>query len=95
VEDSGIFASRFDTWPDKINLDFEGAMCARLVNSHDHLDFNLFAALGDRVYSNYTEWGRYLHTNYKEDINKVMQVPTALREQWGVYKNLLNGLQRL
>jgi len=35
--------------------------------------------------------GRYLHTNYKEDINKVMQVPTALREQWGVYKTCLTG----
>jgi len=88
-----VSPSRFDTWPDKINLDFDGAMVfPGLVNSHDHLDFNLFQALGDRVYSNYTEWGRHLHANYKENINKVLQVPIALREQWGVYKNLLNGV---
>ncbi len=88
-----VLPSRFDTWPGKLNLDFDGAIVfPGLVNSHDHLDFNLFQPLGDRIYSNYTEWGRYIHANYKEDINKVLQVPTALREQWGVYKNLLNGV---
>ena len=28
-----------------------------LINSHDHLDFNLFPQMGDRFYTNYTEWG--------------------------------------
>jgi cytosine/adenosine deaminase-related metal-dependent hydrolase len=83
----------FDTVLGQFNLDFDGAMVfPGLINSHDHLDFNLFPALGDKIYKNYTEWGRYIHQNYKEDINKVLKIPVALREQWGVYKNLLNGV---
>jgi len=55
-----------------------------LINSHDHLDFNLFPALGDRKYQNYTEWGKYIHQAYKDQINAVLKVPVALREQWGI-----------
>jgi cytosine/adenosine deaminase-related metal-dependent hydrolase len=63
-----------------------------LINSHDHLDFNLFPALGDRTYNNYAEWGRHIHKNYKDKINEVLKVPEVLREQWGAYKNLLCGV---
>jgi len=88
-----ILPSPFDTGPGQYNLDLDGAMVfPGLINSHDHLDFNLFPALGDKIYKSYTEWGRYIHQNYKEDINKILRIPLALREQWGVYKNLLNGV---
>ncbi|MFI5161105.1 MAG: amidohydrolase family protein [Sphingobacteriales bacterium] len=77
----------------QFNLNFDGALVfPGLVNSHDHLDFNLFPALGDRTYKNYTEWGRYIHKNYGEKIARILRIPTELSEQWGVYKNLLNGV---
>ncbi len=63
-----------------------------LINSHDHLDFNLFPALGYNTYKNYTEWGAYIHKNYKEQINSILKVPVELREEWGIYKNLLCGV---
>ena len=76
-----------------LQLNFKNALAfPGLVNSHDHLDFNLFPALGGRIYNNYTEWGKHLHENFKPEIAKVLQIPAVLRAQWGVYKNLLAGV---
>jgi cytosine/adenosine deaminase-related metal-dependent hydrolase len=62
-----------------------------LINSHDHLDFNLFPQLGNRIYENYTQWGKDIHRTNAEQIAVIVKIPLALRIQWGVYKNLLNG----
>lgn len=62
-----------------------------LINSHDHLDFNCFPQLGNRIYKNYLEWGDNIHLNNKEIIDRVLKIPKQLRIQWGIYKNLLNG----
>jgi cytosine/adenosine deaminase-related metal-dependent hydrolase len=75
------------------NLNFDGAIIfPGLINSHDHLDFNLFPALGGTTYNNYTEWGAHIHQAYKDKIDAVLKVPEELRIQWGVYKNLLCGV---
>ncbi|MEX6686393.1 amidohydrolase family protein [Danxiaibacter flavus] len=63
-----------------------------LINSHDHLDFNLFPALGDRYYKDYREWAQHIHSAYKAEIDKVLAVPVEMRVQWGMYKNLLCGV---
>jgi cytosine/adenosine deaminase-related metal-dependent hydrolase len=63
-----------------------------LINSHDHLDFNLFPKLGNRTYKNYTEWGKYLHETFAGEIAAGLKIPLALREKWGIYKNLLCGV---
>lgn len=63
-----------------------------LINSHDHLDFNLFPQLGQFTYRNYTEWGHHLHSTYQPQIRKILRIPARLRAQWGVYKNLLCGI---
>ncbi|HEY9196249.1 MAG TPA: hypothetical protein VIM77_08285, partial [Mucilaginibacter sp.] len=63
-----------------------------LINSHDHLDFNLFPKLGDKIYNNYTEWGLFIHREFKREIAEVMAVPKQLRINWGLYKNLLGGV---
>ena len=79
--------------PCSIEFDFAGAMAfPGLINSHDHLDFNCFAALGEKTYSNYTEWGKHIHKEYKNEINSVLQIPQKLRIEWGIYKNLLAGV---
>lgn len=63
-----------------------------LINSHDHLDFNLFPQLGDVHYNNYQEWAAHIHAIYKKEIDEVLQIPQTLRAQWGLYKNLLCGV---
>lgn len=63
-----------------------------LINSHDHLDFNLFPQLGNKIYDNYIEWGDYIQDNYKDEINAVLAIPKNLRAQWGIYKNLICGI---
>ncbi len=81
------------TGTDNVTLNFTGAIIfPGLVNSHDHLDFNLFPQLGSNIYNNYVEWGHYIHQNYKQQIADVLKVPLALRLQWGIYKNLLGGV---
>jgi hypothetical protein len=78
---------------DTIQLTFDNALVfPGLVNWHDHLDFNLFPQLGDRIYNNYTEWGKHIHQNYKNEIAAVLKVPLALRISWGIFKNLLCGV---
>ncbi len=63
-----------------------------LINSHDHLDFNLFPKLGNCIYEDYVAWGNDIHQQNKEVIASVLKIPKALRTQWGVYKNLINGI---
>jgi cytosine/adenosine deaminase-related metal-dependent hydrolase len=78
---------------EELTVSFDNAIIfPGLINSHDHLDFNLFPALGDTIYNNYTEWGTYIHKNYKDKIAAVLKVPSPLRNQWGIYKNLLCGV---
>lgn len=82
-----------DGAPDELQLFFDNAIAIPgLINSHDHLDFNLFSQLGERLYSSYTEWGQYIHQHYKPEIDAMLAIPVALRAQWGVYKNLLCGV---
>jgi cytosine/adenosine deaminase-related metal-dependent hydrolase len=62
------------------------------INSHDHLDFNCFPPTANGLYQNYRQWGSDIHLQNKEMINEVLQIPKPLRIQWGLYKNLLNGI---
>src|SRR5690349_15535136 len=76
-----------------VELNFSNALAfPGLVNSHDHLDFNLFPQLGNKIYNNYTEWGGEIHQQYKNEIAEVLKVPKTIRTQWGIYKNLLAGV---
>lgn len=74
-------------------LQFEDAFAfPGLINSHDHLDFNCFPQLGNYPYPDYVAWGHDIHARNKADIAPVLGIPQALRTQWGLYKNLLNGI---
>ncbi len=78
--------------PDEMRINFENVIAfPGLINSHDHLDFNLFPQTGNRVYNNYAEWGKDIHTENKATINAVLNIPLQTRIQSGIYKNLLNG----
>jgi cytosine/adenosine deaminase-related metal-dependent hydrolase len=82
-----------DGYSTGLSLDFQGALVfPGLINSHDHLDFNLFPRLGNRVYANYNEWGPDIQKQNRQEIDAVLKIPQALRTRWGIYKNLLNGV---
>jgi len=63
-----------------------------LINSHDHLEYNLFPQLGNRIYKSYLDWGADIHSENKNIIETISKIPKQLRAEWGVYKNLLNGI---
>src|SRR6185437_877220 len=85
--------NKFSVKREEIKIEFQNAIAfPGLINSHDHLDFNLFPETGNRIYNNYTEWGKDIHCQNKEAINEVLKIPQSLRIQWGLYKNLLNGI---
>lgn len=74
------------------SLSLDGALALPgLINSHEHLDFNLFPALGNHIYADYTEWGKDIHEQHSTRIAQVLNIPQPLRTKWGLYKNLLNG----
>ena len=78
---------------DETIINFENVIAfPGLINSHDHLDFNLFPQTGNRIYNNYAEWGKDIHDQNKKIINAVLKIPQHIRTQWGLYKNLLNGI---
>lgn len=88
-----VLPGHFHDQTDELNLSFDNAIIfPGLINSHDHLDFNLFPPLSGRTFKNYTEWGVYIHLKYKDVIDSVLKVPEKLRIQWGIYKNLLCGV---
>jgi cytosine/adenosine deaminase-related metal-dependent hydrolase len=75
------------------DFEFENAIAfPGLINSHDHLEFNVFPRLGSRVYGNYVEWSEDIQVENRKVIDAVLKIPKALRTQWGLYKNLLNGV---
>ncbi|MEP6673925.1 MAG: amidohydrolase family protein [Ferruginibacter sp.] len=74
------------------NIQFSDAIVfPGLINSHDHLDFNLFPQTGNRIYKNYKEWADDIQMNNRSSLDTVLKIPKDLRIQYGLYKNLLNG----
>jgi cytosine/adenosine deaminase-related metal-dependent hydrolase len=77
----------------ELQLHFENVIAfPGLINSHDHLEFNLYPQFGNRFYNNYAEWGKYVLGNYEEEIERISRIPLLLRVSWGLYKNLLCGV---
>jgi cytosine/adenosine deaminase-related metal-dependent hydrolase len=89
---AGVFPSGTDVPGTSTVLSFRDAIVLPgLINSHEHLDFNLFPMLGNRAYQDYMEWGQDIHVRHRDRIKQVLAIPQALRTRWGMYKNLLNG----
>ena len=74
-------------------INFENVLAfPGIINSHDHLEFNLFPELGNKKYQDYIEWGEDIHQKDNETIEEVLKIPVDLRIKFGIYKNLLCGI---
>ena len=63
-----------------------------LINSHDHLEFNLFPRLGKGPYPNARSWAKDIYRPSASPIKEHLAVPKSVRLQWGGLKNLLSGV---
>lgn len=63
-----------------------------LINSHDHLEFNIYSRLGTPPYPNIYEFGNDLHRRWKTKIEKIQSIPLRYRLWWGAWKNLFSGV---
>lgn len=74
-------------------IDFDGAIAfPGLVNSHDHLEFDVYPRLGHRHYADYLEWGEDIHRRDAATIEKLEKVPRSVRVRWGALRNVLCGV---
>lgn len=88
-----IIIDKQNSFSNLLNIHFDNAIVfPGLINSHDHLEFNLFPQLGNYFYKSYMEWGPDIHNHDKEVIQSILRIPKELRAQWGIYKNLLAGI---
>ena len=87
------FNLRTDDNYEELSFNFSNAIAfPGLVNSHDHLEFNLFPKLGNKIYNDYIEWGNDINVQNKKQIEIVKKVPNDLHYKWGLYKNLICGV---
>jgi cytosine/adenosine deaminase-related metal-dependent hydrolase len=63
-----------------------------LINAHDHLEFNLFPALGSGLYPNAGAWARAIYRPNCSPVREHLRVPKHVRLWWGALKNLLSGV---
>jgi cytosine/adenosine deaminase-related metal-dependent hydrolase len=63
-----------------------------LINSHDHLEFNLFPRLGKGPYPNSRSWAEDIYRPSASPVKEHLAVPKSVRLQWGGLKNLLSGV---
>lgn len=63
-----------------------------LINSHDHLEMNLYPRLGNPPYQNYTQWGADIYKPKESPVKEIERVNPEDRLLWGGLKNLISGV---
>jgi cytosine/adenosine deaminase-related metal-dependent hydrolase len=74
------------------NIDLDGyTVYPGLINSHDHLEMNLYFRIGSPPYKSYIDWARNIYKPKESPIREIEQVPLEDRFLWGALKNLVSG----
>jgi len=76
----------------EISLDFKNHfLYPGLINSHDHLEMNLYPRIGRPPYHNYTEWAADIYKPKESPVKEIEHVDIKDRLLWGGIKNLISG----
>lgn len=63
-----------------------------LINSHDHLEMNLYPRMGTPPYQNYIEWSNDVFKPNESPVSDIESVPIGDRLLFGGLKNLISGV---
>ncbi|MBI1768802.1 MAG: amidohydrolase family protein [Bacteroidetes bacterium] len=63
-----------------------------LINSHDHLEMNLYPLMGNPFYNNYTEWAQDIYKPTESPVKEIEGTGIKDRLIWGGIKNLISGV---
>lgn len=63
-----------------------------LINTHDHLEWNLIPPQGHPPYSNFKTYAADVHHPHESPIRELLKVDFRDRLLWGGYKNLISGV---
>jgi len=63
-----------------------------LINAHDHLEMNLYPALGAPPYRNYVEWAKDIYKPSESPVREIEKLSIRARLLWGGLKNLMAGV---
>jgi cytosine/adenosine deaminase-related metal-dependent hydrolase len=63
-----------------------------LINSHDHLEFNLFPKLGGGAYTNAKAWATDINKPRDSPVREHLSLSKRARLLWGGLKNLFSGV---
>jgi len=93
IIDINSFEDNNNVSHNELTFNFSNAIAfPGLINSHEHLEFNLFPKIGNRLYSDCTEWAIDINKHNREQIDIIKKVPLELSYKWGLYKNLICGV---
>ncbi len=77
----------------KLEVNLEGHyVYPGLINSHDHLEMNLYPHLGTPPYQNYKEWSADIYHPTQTPIREIEATDKEMRLLWGGLKNLISGV---
>lgn len=76
---------------DLLNLR-DGLALPGLINSHDHLEFNLLPIGGNPSYVDLTAYAKEVYRPDQSPIREMLSITIPDRMFWGGYKNLISGV---
>jgi cytosine/adenosine deaminase-related metal-dependent hydrolase len=95
IEQNGVATARRNSPSSRpsVEISVEGCLILPgLINSHDHLEFNLFPRLGHGPYPNFEKWADDIFHPDSSPVREHLSVPKPVRLWWGGLKNLLSGV---